>query len=132
MVEKAKRALTYAGFDLAGDANALSDEEVEFYIPQVAQFFQRVGIAIDYAVTHTNRAHSESDIWLFEDSEAETLARIYLKRARRIGWMAQVARQVHHIEDVGEAKDVATILGKRLVATGLFYGSNGGLGLWLQ
>ena len=124
--------LVYAGFDLEGDARALSEQEAEKLLPQVTLFMQRVGIAIDYAITHSNKAHAESDIWLLEDEEAETLARIYLKRARKIGWMAEVARQAHHLEDIGDAGRVARIVGKRLAATPLFYASNGGVGLWLK
>lgn len=101
-------------------------------MPQVTVFFQRVGIALDYAITHSNKGHAESDIWLLEDEEAETLARVYLKRAKKIGWMAEVARQVHHLEDVGDGVKVARIVGKRVAATGLFYASNGGVGLWLR
>lgn len=94
-------------------------------------FFQRVGIALDWGVTHSNKAKAESEIWVFEDEEADKLADIYLKRARKIGWMAEVARQVQHLEDVGDASDVAAILGKRIIATGMFYPSNGGFGVWL-
>lgn len=127
-----KRLLTYAGFDLTGDARALTEAESERYLPQVTVFFQRVGIALDYAVTHSNKAHAESDIWLLEDEEAETLARVYIKRARKIGWMAEVARQVQHLEDVGDGFKVARIVGKRVAATGLFYASNEGVSLWLR
>lgn len=124
--------MTYAGFDLTGDARALTEAESERYLPQVTVFFQRVGIALDYALTHSNKAHAESDIWILEDDEAATLARVYIKRAKKIGWMAEVARQVQHLEDVGDAARVARILGKRVGATGLFYASNGGISLWLR
>lgn len=130
-IHSLKRALTYAGFDLQGDARGLTDKEQEELRPQVAMFFQRVGIALDWGVTHSNKAKAESEIWVFEDEEADKLADIYLKRARKIGWMAEVARQVQHLEDVGDASDVAAILGKRIIATGMFYPSNGGFGVWL-
>lgn len=127
-----KRALIYAGFDLKGDAKALKPDEIEKYKPKVAEFFKRLGIALDWSITHSNKAHAESEIWVFDDEEAEKLADIYLKRAKKIGWMAEVARQVEHIENIGDGADVAAILGKRLVATGMFYPSNGGIELWLQ
>ncbi len=127
-----KRLLTYAGFDLTGDARALTEAESERYLPQVTVFFQRLGIALDYAVTHSNKAHAESDSWMMEEEEAAVLARVYIKRAKKIGWMAEVARQVQHLEDVGDAARVARILGKRGAATALFYASNGGVSLWLK
>lgn len=124
--------LTYAGFDLKGDARALTEQEVEKYRPQVASFMQKIGIGIDYAITHSNKAHAESDIWVLTDEEAGTLADYYLKRARKIGWMAEAARQVEHIQSVGETGHVAKIIGERLIATGMFYPSNGGVEFWLK
>lgn len=126
-----RRILTYAGFDLKGDARALTEQEQANLMPHVVTFMRRVGMAMDWSITHTNKNHNESDIWMFEDSEAEVLATIYLKRARKIGWMAEVARQVQHLEDVGDAGEAAAILGKRIVATGLFYPANGGFTPWL-
>lgn len=127
-----KRVLAYAGFDIKSDARALSEEEVYEYTPKVATFIKRLGIAIDWSVTHTNKEHAESYIWVFEDEEADQLAVIYLKRAKKIGWMAEVARQVEHIEDLGDGKTVAMIVGKRVVATGVFYNSTGGFHPWIR
>ena len=124
--------MLYAGFDLEGDADTLSDEEVEHYQPQAAAFLQRASVGLDYFVTHANAHHQESDIWFLEDAEADSLASIYLKRARRVGWMAQAARQVEHLETVGEAGTVARIFGKRLMATAMFIPANGGFKLWLR
>lgn len=132
VLKAARRALTYAGFDLKGDARSLTESEVERYRPQVATFIKRVGMALDWGVTHSNKNHAESDIWMFEDEEADILAEIYLKRARKIGWMAEVARQVQHLEDIGDAGRVAKIFGKRFAATAMFIPSNGGFELWLQ
>lgn len=132
LTKKLKRALAYAGFDVTGDARALSESEQKDLLPHVTNFMQHVGIAIDWAITHSNKDHVECEIWSFEEDEAEILAKIYLKRARKIGWMAQVARQAQHIENLGDGKDVAQVLGKRLVATGIFYRANGGIELWLN
>lgn len=98
----------------------------------MATFFKRLGLVFDWCITHSNKEKSESDIWMFDDAEAETLAIIYLKRASKIGWMAQVARQVEHVENLGDGKDLAEIVGKRLWATGMFYPANGGISLWLK
>lgn len=127
-----RRTLAYAGFDVSGDAEALTEYEEKKYLPKVREFFQTVGTAIDLCVTHTNKLHMESDIWQFEEKELDALARIYLKRARRIGWMAQAARQMEHIADLGDGKDLAMIIGKRIVATPAFYISNGGFSPWLK
>lgn len=127
-----KKALAYAGFDVRSDARSLSAEEIERYRPDVCRFIQRVGISLDWALTHSNRNHEECEIWVFEDDEATTLANIWLKRAKTIGWMAEVSRQVHHVEDLGDAKDIAAILGKRIAATPIFIGNNGGVEFWLQ
>lgn len=129
---KLKRALAYAGFDVKGDARSLTESEQKELEPDVARFIQRVGMALDYTITHTNAAHNESDIWTFEDEEAASLAKIYLKRARYVGWMATVARQAKHLEDLGEAQDVASIVGKRIGATMLFYHDSGGFKPWLR
>lgn len=128
----ARTVLAYAGFDVRSDARALTDKEITELTPKVAKFFQRVGTAIDYGITHTNADKDESYIWQFEDKEAEQLSVIYLKRAKKIGWMAEVARQVQHVEDVGDAKDIALIVGKRVVATGMFYNNSGGFKPWLK
>lgn len=127
-----KRVLAYAGFDIQSDARALTDREVEEYLPKVSTFIKRVGIAIDWSITHTNKEKAESYIWVFEDEEADQLATIYLKRAKKIGWMAEVARQVEHIEDLGDGGTVAKILGRRVVATGVFYNSTGGFHPWIR
>lgn len=126
-----RRVLAYAGFDVRGDARALTSEEVERLQPNVAVFMQRIGMVMDWVLTHSNRAQEESDIWMLSDEEASSLAHIYLKRARKIGWMAEVARQVHHIEDLGDAKRIAEIVGKRVVASGVFIGTNGGIHPWM-
>lgn len=127
-----RRVLAYAGFDVRGDARSLTSDEVDKLQPNVAVFMQRIGMVLDWVLTHANRAQEESDIWMLSDEEANTLAHIYLKRARKIGWMAEVARQVHHIEDLGDAKRFAEIVGKRAAASGVFVVSNGGLHPWMS
>ena len=118
--------------DLDGDARPLADEEVEALQPTVAGFIQKLGIGMDWGLTHANKNRQESTIWLFEDEEAAILARAYLRRARYIGWMAQTARQVEHIVEAGQDVAVARILGKRIIASPVFIATNGGLGLWLS
>lgn len=126
-----KKALAYAGFDVSSDARSLTQEEIDRYRPDLVQFIANTGVAINWALTHSNRNHEECEIWLFDDSEAVSLANIWLKRAKTIGWMAEVSRQVHHVEDLGDAKDIATILGKRIAATPIFIANNGGMEFWL-
>lgn len=120
-----------AGFDVSGGGDVLTDTEVETYQPIVAQFFLRVGVAVDYGITHLNREHAESDIWMLSEEEGVTLARFYLHRARAVGWMARVARQIEHAHDLGDGLAVAQIVGKRIVASPLFIASHGGIAPWL-
>lgn len=130
--EKVKRAMVYAGFDLQGDADTLTAEDEQKFLPVVVGFIHHVGIGLDYGLTHLNRDKVESDIWTFSDEEAEAVARWYLRRARKVGWMAQAARQMGHLGTVGETKDVAWIVGKRLATSGLFIQQNGGLHPWIN
>lgn len=129
---RVKRTLLYLGFDLSGDADALDEEDVVKYFPIVVSFVHRAGMGLDYGLTHLNRAKQDCDVWVFQESEAEIIARWYLKRARKVGWMAKVARQLDRVEAVGESKDVAWIFGKRLAASGLFLQSNGGVKPWIN
>lgn len=127
-----RQVLAYVGFDVGGSAEGLSVAEQEHYRPKMALFFQGVGGGLDWGLTHLNRAHAECEVWQFTDAEADTLAVIYLKRAAHIGWLARVARQVEHIEDVNEVRQLGGIVGKRVAASGLFVASNGGLSWWLR
>lgn len=131
-----KRALTYAGFDLKGDADALTDAEVERFRPQIEKLISSVGMGIDWALTHANKNHVESSIWEFTDDELAKLADMYLRRAKMVGWMAEVARQAEHLNEASaigvDAKDLGRIIGLRVVESGMFIPDHGGWEPWIR
>lgn len=128
----AKRALAYVGFDVSGDADALTETEINSLMPTHIQFVQQVGMAFDYGLTHANAYHSESDIWVFDENEAKTVAHWWLKRSKKVRWMAQVSRQVPHMSSVGETTAVAKIVGERMAASFIFMHANGGFKPWIN
>lgn len=127
-----QQVFAYAGIDVSGSAAPLNASEVDEYTTAIAELVVRIGVVLDYGLTHLNRDKVESDIWAFSEEESQILARFYLKRASRIGWMAKAARQVVRIKEAGDLPAVAEIMGKRMIASPIFVMSNGGVRPWIK
>lgn len=130
--DKVRESLSLVGFNVNGDAEALTEDEALALMPKVSLAIQFAGGGVDLFFTHMNANHEECDIWTFEDQEATDLAVMWLKRAKRVRWMAQASRQVASIKDVQDLKRVGEIMGKRIAASVVFIPSNGGLKPWLR